>query len=187
MSVSFRFPSLAGLALLPVLGVSVAQAADGLAPVIEFPVETKAVVAATSALFASLEVSADTSPKRAPVIQMPQLEQKVALTQTPGPLTQHGPLRHLTGYRIDWYPTERLLGSVDFMGTWDGNRNLVCGYLVWDVSDTDAPELDQVIANFIDMEDLAHQPPAVIHAQLLEANCAFGAIEANFGYFEPKG
>ncbi|MCV6593646.1 MAG: hypothetical protein OIF48_11880 [Silicimonas sp.] len=186
MSVSIRVSSVALGAVLSVFAGAPSFAEGGLAPAVEFPVETKVVVAATSALFASLETTSTPPKKSVPVIEMPRLEQKISLEATPGPLTQHGPLRHLTGYRIDWYPTERLLGSVDFMGTWAGNRNLVCGYLVWDVSDSDAPALDQVIANFIDMDDLSRQAPSVIHARLLEANCAYGAIEANFGYFEPS-
>ena len=71
------------------------------------------------------------------------------------------------------------------MGTWNGNRNLVCGYLTWDMSKPDAPVLSTVTANFLDLNDFDGKTPAEIHAYLLEANCAFGAIDANYAFFEP--
>lgn len=155
---------------------------------LEFPVETEALVTATATYFDNLHAS-DTGPKvKAPVIRMPSLASNASVElETSDPLTRHGPPSHLTGYRINWYPVERFLGSVDFMGTWDGNRNLVCGYLLWDLSDPTQPVLDTVSANYVDIDDLAKASPDEVHETLLEANCAFGAIDANFAFFDPLG
>ena len=101
-----------------------------------------------------------------------------------GVLTSKGAVDRLTGYRISWYPVDRFLGSVDFMGTWDGNRNLVCGYVTWDLSDPDAPVLEDVSASFVNVAELSRQDDEAIHAALLDANCAYGAIEANYAFFE---
>ena len=98
-----------------------------------------------------------------------------------------GPVQHLTGYRISWYPVDRLLGTVDFMGTWRGNRNLVCGYLTWDLSDPKKPELQEVTANFVDLDALTSESDVQIHRTLMEANCAFGAIDPNYAYFDVTG
>lgn len=180
----------AALAGLMVISASLANAGEaGETTFVEFPVETEAVVAATAALFDRVETGAAEPKAKRPVIRLPRLAQQVSMEDaaTPENLTQNGALRHLTGYRLDWYPTDRLLGSVDFMGTWDGNRNLVCGYLTWDVSDPTAPVLQTVVAHYLDIDVLDDAEPAVIHETLLEANCAFGAIEANFGFFDPTG
>ena len=143
----FRTP-LAAAALLSVAFVlpASAQMPASLGTAVEFPAETAAIVQATSRLFDAVEAEAEPRPAR-PVISAP-------LTATPASLqlgntradvlTSHGPVDHLTGYRISWYPVDRFLGSVDFMGTWDGNRNLVCGFVTWDLSDPDAPVLDSV-------------------------------------------
>jgi len=126
-----------------------------------------------------------------PVIKMPTLEERIVnrLSQDEAldALNGHGPVRHLTGYRISWYPVDRLLGSVDFMGTWDGNRNLVCGYLTWDLSDPDAPVLENMEATFVKLETLLSEKPSDVHRILLEANCAYGAIDANYGFFDWAG
>jgi hypothetical protein len=155
----------------------------------EFPTETAALVAATTALFDAVEA------KASPVPAVP----RITLVPRPTPasldldddkasvLTENGPVKHLTGYRITWYPVDRFLGTVDFMGTWDGNRNLVCGYVMWDLSDPAAPVLDDVSATYLDVTELSRQSDADVHAALLEANCAFGAIDANYTVFEPAG
>lgn len=180
----FLFAAVAGLAAF-----TAQKSVAGEAEALEFPVETEALVNATAALFDSLQGVEAAPARRAPAIRMPRLAKQASIVSDPasGPLTERGPLRHLTGYRIDWYPTDRFLGSVDFMGTWGGNRNLVCGYLVWDVSETKAPVLDQVVANYVDMDALKGATPAEVHETLLEANCAFGAIDANFAFFDPAG
>ena len=98
-----------------------------------------------------------------------------------------GPVRHLTGYQITWYPVDRLLGTVDFMGTWDGNRNLVCGHLTWDMTDVDTPVLTSVSANFLTLDDLQDAPEVRVHQSLMEANCAFGEIDGNYAFFDVAG
>lgn len=156
----------------------------------EFPEETAAIVAATSALFDAVEAEAAPEERVVPDFSIEGLATPAALPlggEIAGafPLT-HGPVRHLTGYRINWYPVDRFLGAVDFMGTYDGNRNLVCGYVMWDLSDPDSPVLDGVEANYLDLDALAKVSPAEAHETLLEANCAYGEIEPNFRVFEPS-
>lgn len=159
------------------------------AAVVEFPAETQALVSATTAFFDAIETDRGQK-NRVPAIQAPRLAQKISASPSDAgtaELTEHGPLSHLTGYRISWYPMDRFLGSVDFMGTWNGNRNLVCGYLTWDLSEVDQPVLESVSANFLNLDDFAGQSPSEIHETLLEANCAFGAIDENYAFFEPAG
>ncbi len=171
-----------------VISATVAMSSErSVAVELEFPEETAAIVAATVALFDEVEDGEDAAPRRNPVIRMPSLATKASADDKAGALTDHGPLRHLTGYRISWYPMERFLGSIDYMGTWDSNRNLVCGYLTWDLSDPSAPVLEKVTANYLDLGEFAGATPAQIHKSLLEANCAFGAIDANYAFFEPAG
>lgn len=163
-----------------------AQSAAALSGTVEFPAETAAIVAATSALFDAVEGDA-AAPGGRPVIRLPAIATPATFElpdDKAGILTAKGELDHLTGYRISWYPVERFLGSVDFMGTWDGNRNLVCGFVTWDMSDPDAPVLEDVSATFLDVGELAKGSDEDIHAALLEANCAYGAIEANYTVFE---
>ncbi len=156
---------------------------------LEFPIETEALVAATAALFDEVQTGEAFKREDRPVIRLPEMAQKVRIEapSASDTLTLHGPLRHLTGYRINWYPTDRFLGAVDFMGTWDGNRNLVCGYLIWDLSDPGTPVLDTVHASYIELGDLLGAAPGEVHETLLEANCAYGAIDANFAYFDVSG
>lgn len=151
----------------------------------EFPDETQVLLAATAMLFDEVEEQSAPARKK-PVISLPNLVTPVSNDPREA-LELHGKLRHLTGYRINWYPTDRLLGSVDFMGTWDGNRNLVCGYVTWDLSDAGDPVLEQVNANYVDLSELTNQSNESIHATLLEANCAFGAIDPNFTLFDVTG
>jgi len=154
----------------------------------EFPKETEALVAATAAFFHEIEQVPSDATSKEPIIRMPDIARRikgVSPDAGPGALTRHGPVKHLTGYRINWYPVERFLGTVDFMGTWNGNRNLVCGYLVWDMSAPDAPVLNGVTANFISLDDFNGKSPSEVHEFLLEANCAFGAIDDNYAFFEP--
>ncbi len=152
----------------------------------EFPAETAAIVAATTALFDAVEGNAQRAPEIRPIIGGIATPASLALeTSKTAALNLRGPVRHLTGYRISWYPVDRFLGAVDFMGTWDGNRNLVCGYVTWDLSDPDTPVLDRIVANYIDVSALSDATPADAHQQLLTANCAYGEIDPNFTVFEP--
>ncbi len=174
--------ALAGFSATPVFATNAVPS-----PGEEFPEETAALVAATVALFEAIESEGAAKPR------LPEIRFEDAATPVKLPTNSswtrafpddRGPVRHLTGYRINWYPVDRFLGAVDFMGTYDGNRNLVCGYIMWDVSDPDAPELDRVIANYVDLDRLDAATPAEAHRALLDANCAFGEIEPNFTVFE---
>ena len=151
----------------------------------EFALETRAMVEVTAALFDAVEST--------PAPSGPNV---LTLDVTPASLSgddaiasafpsDRGPVQHLTGYRINFYPTGRLLGAVDFMGTFDKNRNLVCGYVTWDLTDPDAPQMMQLVANYVDVGTLTDQPVDDAHAALLEANCAYGDIDPNFTVFEP--
>lgn len=146
----------------------------------EFPRETAAIVAATTALFDAVEDGAETPATPNRVVAIPASFDTNALTT-------RGPVRHLTGYRINWYPVDRFLGAVDFMGTWDGNSNLVCGYVLWDLTDPGAPELDTLVANFVDVAALDAGSATEAHLALLDANCAYGDIDLNYTVFDPAG
>lgn len=160
----------------------------------EFPVENAALIAATQAFFDEVEAGLDVpnSRSRPPVIGLALRATRASAT-VPAPqgeggvLTRMGPVRHLTGYNITWYPMDKLLGSVDYMGTWNGNRNLVCGYLTWDLSQPEAPRLVAVEANYVDLDDLKTRTPVEIHRTLLTANCAFGAVDENYAFFDVAG
>lgn len=177
----------AAVLLTAVFGFSAhAQMPASAAASAEFPTETAAIVQATSQLFDAVEGGVE--PRRSrPVISRPVLATPASLrvrSETADVLTSKGPVDRLTGYRISWYPVDRFLGSVDFMGTWDGNRNLVCGYVTWDLSNPKAPVLEDVTATFVDVGDLSKASDEEIHAALLDANCAYGAIEANYAFFD---
>lgn len=187
MSVSL-FPKAAAIAASFFITTTVA-AAGAQDFSVEFPKETAALVEATTAYFDAIEATPQKR-DRVPVIRMPELAQKiktnVSLSENDA-LTQNGPVNHLTGYRISWYPVDRFLGTVDFMGTWDGNRNLLCGYLTWDLTHPEYPVLDDVTAHFLDLDELSAMEPALAHETLLEANCAFGAIDQNYAFVGPAG
>ena len=174
----------AALAVLS-LGSSQAEPAGISHP--EFPVENEALIQATIAFFD--EVEAREAPrKRIPVIGVPFTVTKSNLpTDDANALTRMGPVDHLTGYRITFYPVDRLLGTVDFMGTWGGKKNLVCGYLTWDLTDPQAPVLQSLSASFVDVGDLSRASEVEIHRDLLRANCAFGEIDANYYVFDVSG
>lgn len=154
---------------------------------IEFPAQTDALVAATSALFEAVEnaPSSNGTQIRVDGLAIPAsqtLDDDLAAAFP----SENGPVQHLTGYRINWYPMDRLLGAVDFMGTYDRNRGLVCGFVTWDLSDPGDPQIDQLVANYVDLELLAKRHPGATHAALLDANCAYGEIEPNFTVFDPS-
>ncbi len=176
-------------ACLATLTLQPAAADPARAELGEFPTESRALVEATAAFFDRVEARAKPQ-KRVPVIGIPLSVTKSSIAsraQDTETLTRMGPVDHLTGYRITWYPMDNLYGTVDFMGTWNGNRNLVCGYLTWDLSDPEAPVLQTVTANFVDLAALGGASRTDIHQSLLEANCAYGAIDANYRLFEPTG
>ena len=189
MSVGFNRFSAGVAAILAAVSSAPAQAVDRvMSASAEFPAETAKLVAATTAFFDEAErvAAGDTRPSQ-PVIGIPEVVSPASLESKSSPygsLTTHGPVQHLTGYRINWYPVDHLLGAVDFMGTWNNNRNLVCGYVTWDLSSSDAPVLQSVQTTYVDIAALASADPEVVHETLLEANCAHGAIDANFAFFE---
>ena len=156
----------------------------------EFATETAALIAATTTLFEQVEAESGERKAR-PVISAPILATPAVADVEPAPtpteidvLKGKGRVNHLTGYEITWYPVDRMLGSVDFMGTWNGNADLVCGYVTWDLSDPAAPVLDEIEATFVDVSALLQDPDADVHGALLDANCAFGSVEINYAYFE---
>ena len=154
----------------------------------EFPNETAAIVEATAAFFS--EIQTDASP--APLLPEIRIEGGIArqIAFAEGGSTQralddsHGPLAQLTGYRISWYPVDRFLGAVDFMGTYGDAQDLVCGYLVWDVSDPDLPVLDEVVADYVISADVAALPADEAQARLLNANCAHGGLAQNYSFLD---
>lgn len=163
-----------------------AQMPAALSTSADFPTETAAIVEATSQLFDAVEAGAQPQKKRS-VVSGPLIATPASFRMGEAKadvLTSNGAVDHLTGYKISWYPVDRFLGTVDFMGTWAGNRNLVCGYVTWDLSDPDAPVLEDVTATFVNITDLSRQDDDAIHAELMDANCAYGAIEANYAFFE---
>jgi hypothetical protein len=164
-----------------------AQMSAALTGTAEFPAETAAIVQATAQLFDAVEAEAARRGSRPAIGRPVVLATPASVGANSGKtdiLVSRGPVDHLTGYRINWYPVDRFLGSVDFMGTWGRNRNLVCGFVTWDMSNPKSPVLDSVEATFIDISDLSGEGPESIHAALLDANCAYGAIDANYAFFE---
>lgn len=178
------------MSLVAALAALPAQAADRTSSeALEFPAETAALIAVTTALFHEAErAAAGKQSTEQPVIGRPRILSPATLESPDlalNALTNHGAVRNLTGYRINWYPMSRLLGTVDFMGTWNSNRDLVCGYVSWDLSKSNDPVLESVQANYIDLNELDSASPEMVHKALLDANCAFGAVDANFAFFEP--
>lgn len=174
------------LALLGALSVNPAGAEGRAVFETEFAEEAEALVDATAAFFDAVEASAPIHDRASVANGSVGWATVNALGKTRH-LTKRGPVDHLTGYRVTWYPLDHLSGTVDFMGTWNGNRDLVCGYLTWDMSNPAEPVLDRVSANFVDLSRLRGASTRKVHASLLEANCAFGAIDANFHHFDTPG
>ena len=182
-------PKTASLALIVTLLSAVGVASDvrvSASDASEFPAETAAIVAATSAYFSQLQ----DVPAARPAVPEIRIEggtaHQIAFVADAGDglNESHGPLAQLTGYRINWYPVDRFLGAVDFMGVYGENDDLVCRYLVWDLSDPDMPVLDAVVADYIISADVAAMPSEEAQARLLNANCAHGALAANYAFLD---
>ena len=149
----------------------------------EFQAEYDALVDATEGFFDAAETEQNERAK-APVLGWAiNATRTYAVEDDVAVLTKMGPVKHLTGYQVTWYPTEKLLGTVDFMGTWGGNRNLVCGYITWDLSDLDTPKLHSISANFITPDALDLGDERDVHRALIGSNCAYGAIDENYAFF----
>ena len=145
----------------------------------QYAAETERLVDATADLFDRLEAGADAGADR-PRIELRLKPQPMSFGAPDGALRpEYGPVRDLTGYRVTWYDTERLIGTVDFVGTWGDGRHLICGYVSWDMSG-DAPALDDLVADYLETGALAASAEDDAHLALIEANCAYGEIEANF-------
>jgi hypothetical protein len=147
----------------------------------EFPSQERALVDATSAFFSAVEdpstaggheFFSDAFAAAVPLEDWRNLR----LAQ----LTDHGPITGLTAYRITWYPVDTLLGAVDFVGRDADGRNLVCGYVLWEFSDNTSPQLRWYEATHVDTWELAALSPEEQGKRLLEANCAYTEVEANF-------
>ena len=174
------------------LGLGTQAAADGLYPSeTEFGAETLSIVAATEALFDAIEAES-----AGPVTDTPRLQLRIVRPGAEpvslpaagrGALRDDlGPVEHLTAYNITWYPTDTLSGTVDFLGSWDGGRNLVCGYVTWDMTNADTPVLAAMTTSYLDTASLLRLSPDIAHVELLRANCAFGDIEANLELLRPE-
>jgi len=142
--------------------------------------ETSRLVDATAELFDALEATSASSDRPAIRLRL-DLEEKASFTDAGEALRPElGPVRDLTAYRTTWYETGGLIGTVDFVGTWGDGRHLLCGYVSWDMSDPDAPTLDDIVADYLEIGALAGSGADEAHVALIEANCAYGEIEPNF-------
>lgn len=152
----------------------------------EFGPETLSLVVATEALFDAIEAESGTFDKRSPGLTLRPTAARAEPVSFEIPRVGRNALRpdigavaNLTGYQITWYPTETLSGTVDFVGTWNGGKNLVCGYLSWDMSNPAVPTLAAMTTSYLDTGALLGLSPDAAHAELLRANCAYGEIEPN--------
>lgn len=181
------------LILSVLLGAAGPAAADGLYPEsTEFGAETLSIVAATEALFDAIEAETPG------LTDAPRLQLRLAGPETASPVAlplasehalseKHGPVADLTAYGLTWYPgDDALAGTIDFVGTWGNGRNLVCGYVTWDMGDADAPQLASMTTAYLDTKILVGLPDQSQHAELLRANCAHGAIEPNLELVRPE-
>lgn len=147
----------------------------------EFPIEERALMKATDGFFRYVEDPTDTRPMTfyadAWAMNMPlDVWQEQRISQ----LVDYGPVRDLTAYKITWYPVDELMGAVDFVGRYDDGESLVCGYVLWEFGSGPTPRLRGYQANYVDISSLAGMTQTEIGEELLEANCAFTDIDANF-------
>jgi hypothetical protein len=162
---------------LMVSGVSLG--AQGLSS--EFPAQERALVAATSAFFDAVEqpgINAEHGFFADAFAAAVPLEDWRA--HRLDDLVDHGPIEGMTAYRITWYPVDTLLGAVDFVGRDADGVNLVCGYVLWEFGDESKPHLRWYEATYVDTAELAGMNAEEAGARLIEANCAYTDIEANF-------
>ena len=177
MSINRSLVLAAGFAAVSATAAT-AEATDFVAVPDEFAIEAERLVEATAALFADLERDqAPSMRKRQPVIGIPQPVGFTAVTEA---VEDRPDMDHLRAYRVSWYPVDTLLGTVDFVGTYDGGKNLVCGYVTWNLDDPEQTEMVALQTNLVDLESLSALPHGERHLALIEANCAFGEIEPNF-------
>ena len=147
----------------------------------EFPSQERALVDATTAFFSAVE---DPSANSGHEFFSDAFAAAVPLEEwrslRVAQLTDHGVISGLTAYRITWYPVDTLLGAVDFVGRNEDGANLVCGYVLWEFSEGASPQLRWYEATHVDIRELATLSPEEQGKRLLEANCAYTEVEANF-------
>ena len=143
----------------------------------QYAAETAQVVDATVELFDRMEAESGTEER--PAIRLKIVPQPMSLdAASPALRPEYGPIRDLTGYRVTWYDTDRLIGTVDFVGTWGDGRHLICGYVSWDMTGG-APELSDMTADYLETGTLVRSGDDAAHIALIEANCAYGELEPN--------
>ncbi len=182
------------LRVLALLSLCAAPAVAGSAEVNaepEFGLETFHLIQATEALFDALEQDASEpeTPNRLQLrIKGPEAEPVAMALPDAGRMALRedlGPVENLTAYNVTWYPTDQLLGAVDFVGTWGDGKNLICGYATWDMSKADQPRLASMVTAYLDTGTLLELSADGAHAELIRANCAFGEIEPNLELVRP--
>lgn len=147
----------------------------------EFPEQERKLVAATSAFFDVIE-----APDRATKVDFFTEAYSTAIpldewqNERLRELVDKGPLRGLTAYRITWYPVDTLLGAVDFVGRDGDDDDLVCGYVLWEFPQDAEPQLRWYEATHLDPGEISALSVEEAGARLLEANCAFTDLDANF-------
>ncbi|NRB01237.1 MAG: hypothetical protein HRU32_15750 [Rhodobacteraceae bacterium] len=147
----------------------------------EFPIEEQALVKATNRFFDLVEDQETTAPvdfySEAWAMNMPlESWEEERVSQ----LVDYGPVRDLTAYKITWYPVDELMGAVDFVGRYNDGESLVCGYVLWEFGTGGTPRLRGYKANYVEISDLAGMSDLQIGEELLNANCAYTDIDANF-------
>lgn len=178
------------LALMFGLAVPVQAASSGMAErPVEYAAERSLLLSATARLFDTMEAESAMLPPRRRPFGWQTLRRQGTPTRSSLGLSdagrmalgeEFGPVKDLTGYRITWYPTDRLSGTVDFVGTWASGRNLLCGYVTWDLSEPQQARLVEIDIAYLDTWELLGSHSDRAHAALLEANCAYGELAPNF-------
>ena len=147
----------------------------------EFPSQERALVAATAEFFDAVETPSVSggyeffSDAYQSAVSLDDWQDD-RLRQ----LVDDGPIEGMTAYRITWYPVDTLLGAVDFVGRAADGSELVCGYVLWEFPDGSDPSLRWYEATHVDAGALSGLSQEEASARLLEANCAYTDLEANF-------
>lgn len=178
----FRATTL-GLILTVAFGTAT-SAADG-AQSQDYSMETSSIIAATHALLDGLEVPGGL-PDAAPSLEL-RLKDAGAdtrLTPVGAPSEPELPdqltsMANLTPYRLNWFDEDGLIGAIKFVGNWQDTRNLVCGYVAWDMSEWNAPTLVALEFEYLETPALLRLSDSEARTALRDANCAYFTVEAN--------